>query len=39
MVKPLHDNSGSIPVSSVEGDTLVARNNRMSDVAAKDRLI
>ena len=39
MVKPLHDNSGSIPVSSVEGDTLVARNNRMSDAAAKDRLI
>ena len=39
MVKPLHDNSGSIAVSSVEGDTLVARNNRMSDVAAKDRLI
>jgi two-component system OmpR family sensor kinase len=34
-----HDNSGSIPVSSVEGDTLVARNNRMSDAAAKDRLI
>jgi two-component system, OmpR family, sensor kinase len=39
MVKPLHDNSGSIPVSSVEGDTLVARNNRMSDATAKDRLI
>jgi signal transduction histidine kinase len=39
MVKPLHDNSGSIPVSSVEGDTLVAWNNRMSDATAKDRLI
>jgi two-component system OmpR family sensor kinase len=39
MVKPSHDNSGSIPVSSLEDDTIVARNNRMSDAAAKDRLI